>query len=75
LLPEAFALLGIRKPIGVGHSLGSMVALALALNHPDDVSRLVLASGYYYATPRADVVLASPPAIPLEICSATPLAR
>ena len=65
LLPKAFAVLGIKKPIVVGHSLGTMIALALALNHPDDVGGLVLASGYYYPTPRADVVLASPPAIPL----------
>jgi len=42
-----------------------MVALALALDHPEHVSGLVLASGYYYATARTDVVLFSPPAIPL----------
>ena len=65
LLPRAFALLGIERPIVVGHSLGTMVALALALNHPDQVSGLVLASGYYYPTARSDVVLVSPPAIPL----------
>jgi pimeloyl-ACP methyl ester carboxylesterase len=65
LLPRAFALLGIDRPIVVGHSLGTMVALALALDHPQHVSGLVLASGYYYPTARTDVVLFSPPAIPL----------
>ena len=65
LLPRAFALLGIDRPIVVGHSWGTMVALALALDHPEHVSGLVLASGYYYPTARTDVVLFSPPAIPL----------
>ena len=65
LLPRVFALLGVERPIVVGHSLGTMVALALALNHPDQVSGLVLASGYYYPTARADVVLVSPPASPI----------
>ena len=65
LLPRAFALLGIDRPIVVGHSWGTMVALALALDHPEHMSGLVLASGYYYPTARTDVVLFSPPAIPL----------
>ena len=65
LLPEVFRKLGIDKPIVVGHSLGTMVALALALDHPDQVSGLVLASGYYYPTARADVALVSPPAVPI----------
>jgi len=65
VLPRVFALLGIERPIVVGHSLGAMVALALALNHPDQVSGLVLASGYYYPTARADVVMVSPPATPV----------
>jgi pimeloyl-ACP methyl ester carboxylesterase len=64
LLPRVFALLGIARPIVVGHSLGTMVALALALNHPDQVSGLVLASGYYYPTAPTDVVLVSPTATP-----------
>jgi pimeloyl-ACP methyl ester carboxylesterase len=65
LLPRVFGLLGIERPIVVGHSLGTMVALALALNHPDQVSGLVLASGYYYPTARADVLLVSPSAAPV----------
>jgi pimeloyl-ACP methyl ester carboxylesterase len=65
LLLQAFALIGIERPIVVGHSWGTLVALALALDHPRHVSGLVLISGYYYPTPRADVALFSPPAIPL----------
>jgi pimeloyl-ACP methyl ester carboxylesterase len=65
LLPAAFALLGIERPIVVGHSWGTLVGLALALNHPEQVSRLVLASGYYYPTARADSVLSMPAASPV----------
>jgi pimeloyl-ACP methyl ester carboxylesterase len=65
LLPRIFAQLGVERPIIVGHSLGTMVALALALNHPDQVSGLVLASGYYYPTGRADIALVAPPATPI----------
>lgn len=42
-----------------------MVALALALSRPEQVGGLVLASGYYYPTARADVALVSPPATPV----------
>lgn len=65
MLPEAFRLLGIDRPILVAHSWGTLVALALALDQPRHVSALVLVSGYYYPTPRADVALFSPPALPL----------
>ncbi|WP_415914075.1 alpha/beta fold hydrolase [Paraburkholderia sp. J12] len=37
-----FAALGLDKPVLVGHSLGGAVALAVALNHPQAVSRLAL---------------------------------
>ena len=62
LLPRAFERLGIERPIVVGHSLGTMVALALALNHPHQVSGLVLASGYYFPTARAAVIRVAPEA-------------
>jgi pimeloyl-ACP methyl ester carboxylesterase len=65
VLAEAFRLLGIERPIVVGHSWGTLVALALALDHPRHVAGLVLASGYYYPTPRKDVALFSVPAIPV----------
>jgi pimeloyl-ACP methyl ester carboxylesterase len=65
LFRQAFARLGIERPVVVGHSLGTLVALVLALNHPDAVSGLVLLSGYYCPTLRADVPLFSLPAIPV----------
>ena len=65
LLRDALDVLGIERFVVLGHSWGAAVALAMALNHPDDVRGLVLLSGYYYPTLRADVLLASPPAIPI----------
>jgi pimeloyl-ACP methyl ester carboxylesterase len=65
LLRQTFVRLGIECPIVLGHSWGALVALALALNHPDAVRGLVLLSGYYYPTLRIDVPLISLAAIPL----------
>uniref|UniRef100_UPI00192E39C8 alpha/beta fold hydrolase n=1 Tax=Teichococcus vastitatis TaxID=2307076 RepID=UPI00192E39C8 len=65
VLAEAFARLGIVRPVVVGHSWGTLVAMALALNHPEAVRGLVLLSGYYFPTARADVPLFSPPAVPV----------
>jgi hypothetical protein len=39
--------------------------VALALEFPSLVQRLILDLGYYYPTVRADVFLLSPPAIPV----------
>jgi pimeloyl-ACP methyl ester carboxylesterase len=36
--------LGLDRPLVVGHSLGGMIALTLALNHPDKISGIVLIS-------------------------------
>ena len=47
------------------HSWGTLVAVALALEFPALVRGLVLGSGYYYPTLRADTFLLSPPAIPV----------
>jgi pimeloyl-ACP methyl ester carboxylesterase len=65
LIHRAVRELGIERPIVVGHSWGTLVALAMALNHPDDVAGLVLLSGYYYGTVRPDVPIFSPPAVPV----------
>ncbi len=65
LLEHALYQLGIRQAIVLGHSWGTLVAVALALQAPALVRSLVLASGYYYPTVRADVFVLSPPAIPL----------
>jgi pimeloyl-ACP methyl ester carboxylesterase len=65
LVANALRQIGVKQAVMVGHSWGTMVALAMALNHPDLVSGLVLLSGYYYGTARPDVLPASIPAIPV----------
>ena len=65
LFRQAFAQLGFVRPLVFGHSWGTQVALSLALDHPDSVGGLVLASGYYFPTARADGILAAPAALPL----------
>lgn len=54
-----------ERPILVGHSLGALVALAFALDHPDALAGLVLVSGYYFPSLRPEVPLFSPPALPV----------
>jgi pimeloyl-ACP methyl ester carboxylesterase len=65
LLHAALAHLGVEQAVVVGHSMGAMVALALALDHPEDVRRLVLLGGYYYPTARVDALLTVPVALPV----------
>lgn len=60
----ALGQLGVRSALVLGHSWGASVAVALALRHPRFVDGLVLASGYYFPTVRADFVAMSAPAIP-----------
>ena len=65
LIAEALAQIGIERATILGHSWGCSVAVALAHKYPDLVGGLVLASGYYYPTARADVVGMAGPAVPL----------
>ena len=65
LLHEALSQLGVAQPVVLGHSWGTLVALALALRESAAVRGLVLVSGYYFPTTRVDVALAAPAAIPL----------
>jgi pimeloyl-ACP methyl ester carboxylesterase len=65
LLHHALQEIGVDSAIVLGHSWGTLVALAMALEVPDFVRGLVLLSGYYYPSLRADVPLLSGPAIPL----------
>jgi pimeloyl-ACP methyl ester carboxylesterase len=65
LLHQALATLGVEGPVVVGHSMGTMVALALALDHPADVRKLVLLGGYFYPTLRGDALLIAPAALPV----------
>lgn len=65
LLRSALRQIGVARALVLGHSWGASVAIALALDHPEMVRGLILESGYYYASARADVVLMSGPAVPL----------
>jgi len=65
LIAGALARLGHGGATVVGHSFGTQVALAIALDHPEAAARLVLISGYYYPSVRLDVPFAAPPAVPV----------
>lgn len=65
LFAKALNQLGVRNPVVLGHSWGTLVAIALALRSDYAVSGLVLASGYYFPTFRMDFWLMSGPALPL----------
>ncbi len=62
LIDKALDALAIREPIVLGHSWGTLVALALAERRA--VHGLVLVSGYYFPTARKDVWFLTGPAIP-----------
>lgn len=64
LIAAALTRLGIERAIIVGHSWGTLTALAFALDFPDRVDRLVLLSGYYFPTARPDPLLLGVPALP-----------
>ena len=65
LIYKALERLGVSRSIVLGHSWGASVAIAFALQYPDAVRKLVLASGYYYPTLRGDAAVMSAPAAPL----------
>jgi pimeloyl-ACP methyl ester carboxylesterase len=65
LLQKALRRLDVRRAVVVGHSWGTLVAVALALRDQVHTAGLVLLSGYYFATLRADVALMAWPAVPL----------
>jgi pimeloyl-ACP methyl ester carboxylesterase len=65
LLHEALTAIGVTEAVIFGHSWGTTVAAAMAVRHPSMVSGLVLASGYYFPTPRIDLALLATPAIPV----------
>ena len=65
LVHKVLVHLEINQAIVVGHSWGTLVALSLALDHPADVRSLVLLSGYYFPSFRADVLASSAIAAPI----------
>ena len=65
LLRQALDLLGVERPVIVGHSWGTLVTLEMALRDPDRTAGIVLLSGYYFPTFRPDVPLLFWPAVPI----------
>lgn len=64
LILKALDALGIHRPVVLGHSWGSLVGLAMAVEQPQALAGLVLLSGYYFPTLRGDIPFLSLPAIP-----------
>jgi len=65
LLQRALELLGADRPVVIGHSWGTLVALSLAVDSPAQVRGLVLVSGYYFPSARLDVAMTAPAAMPV----------
>jgi len=65
LFRHALEALEARHPVVFGHSWGTLVAAQLALQFPQAVRSLVLASGLYFPSLRLDAPLLVPPAVPV----------
>ena len=65
LLHAALKVIGVGPSAILGHSMGSMVAMAMALDYPATVERLILLGGYYYPSMRVDAMLTAPVALPI----------
>ncbi len=59
VLRRATRRMGIERPVVVGHDFGALVALAWALDTPEDIAGIVLLAGYFYPTRRVDIPLLS----------------
>jgi pimeloyl-ACP methyl ester carboxylesterase len=80
LLHKALLQLEVERATIVGHSLATLIALNFALQHPSQTEGLVLISGYFYPTARADAFFMSLAAIPglgdlMRYTVSPPLAR
>src|SRR4051812_16212150 len=65
LFAKALDQLRVRNPIILGHSWGTLVAIALALRSDYPLRGVVLVSGYYFPTARFDFWMMSAPAVPV----------
>ena len=65
LFHAALNRLGVEQPVLVGHSMGTMTVLAMALSQPEKVRSLVLLGGYFYPSVRVDALLTAPVALPV----------
>jgi len=64
LLHRVLEQLGVERPLLVGHSWGTIVALALAVDGRRPLRGLVLLSGSYFPGHRTDAALIAPLAVP-----------
>jgi pimeloyl-ACP methyl ester carboxylesterase len=62
---EALRRLNCDQAVVIGHSWGTLVAVALAQRHPTLVRSLVLLSGYFFPIPRLDAAFAAVGATPV----------
>ena len=65
LVYKALHQLEAQRPIVLGHSWGTLVALSLLQAHPGAARSLVLLSGLYFPSLRLDAPMMGGPAIPL----------
>jgi pimeloyl-ACP methyl ester carboxylesterase len=65
LLHAALEQIGISQAVVLGHSWGALVAMALALDYPDSVRSLIVASGYFYPTLRPEALITAQRLIPV----------
>ncbi len=65
LVHAALVKLGVERPLVLGHSWGTLPAIAYALAHPRETAGLILLSGPYFTIKRPDPLLLALPSLPL----------
>jgi pimeloyl-ACP methyl ester carboxylesterase len=59
LLRDALDRLGIDRPVILGHSWAAAIALCFALDYADEITGVVVESGYYYPHRRPDAAISA----------------
>jgi pimeloyl-ACP methyl ester carboxylesterase len=62
---DAVRLLGLERPVILGHSFGAAVALAYGMLHPDEIAGVVAVAPICFPEPRLEQMLFGPRALPL----------
>jgi pimeloyl-ACP methyl ester carboxylesterase len=65
LLARLVESLGVGASVVLGQSLGASIALAMAIDHPEQVRGLVLVSGYYEPFEQGSLTIQRPFAVPV----------
>lgn len=61
---DAVRILGLERPVILGHSFGAAVALAYGMLHPDEIAGVVALAPICFPEPRLEQVLFGPRALP-----------